>query len=1233
MKQLNIELNGKTVEAQEGETVLQVAKREGVEIPTLCNDPRLEPFSSCYLCVVEVEGMRGHQPSCSTKVNEGMKVVTDNDSIHASRKTALDLIMSNHYADCQAPCTQTCPAGVDVQGYISLIEKERYSDAVELIKETNPLPAICGRVCVRPCEAACRRNLLDEGAPVGIDYMKRFASDYDLMSENKFIPEVLPSTGKKIAVIGAGPGGLSAAHFLQIKGHQVDIFEAAPKSGGWLRYGIPEYRLPNDVLDAEVKNITDLGATITYNQKLGSDISYEQIKKDYNSTILTIGSQKGTLIGTEGDDAQNVFSGIDFLKNMEMTGQKLDLSGKTVAVVGGGNTAMDCCRTAVRCGAEKVYVIYRRTEAEMPANPIEIHESKLEGVEYLFLSNPKKVNKDDNGVLKSVTMLKMELGEPDASGRRRPMAVEGSDYELNLDYILAAIGQKTEADFIDDINKFADGGKLELNRWGNIDANEETLQTGIPSVFAAGDGVTGAATIIEAIAQAKTASESCHQYLTGQEIKVAKPEFLSKKDNFKAQETKEYAGKFALQHRQEMPVLNADDRFNFEEVELGYASEEVCKSEAARCLECGCVEYYDCDLKKYSTEYEADQKKYAGDYHEHQVDFRHPFIEIDNNKCILCARCVRICDEVVGAGALGLVNRGFDTVVAPSMGLSLLDTTCESCGLCISTCPTGAISENFRHKPGPVVEYSAETICNFCSVGCTINIKHHNEFVMKVVGAEGQINADGNICQMAKFGYDYLNDSSRIVKPRKKLDNGKFAEITWNEAYALIKENVSKVKADENLFTIGARYSNEEMYMLQKIARAGVKTNNVGSFSNFGKSAYFQNISEANVPFNQIKETETVYILGDDITKTHPVVSYKIHNAHKINKVNVELIASENSIDLDYKYTAKTEIKSYYNFFKAVNHYIMFKGEENMLFINDRVKGFDAYKTEALKEDFATLVDKSGVENEKIISKFAKKYLNEQRNIIVFAEQNIDGATAQEIKNLALISGKLSKIANGIIALKDKNNSHGLIDMGIDSALATGAKQCVSSVEKMQNVWGVDGLNTEVNNVEELLAEGKLKNAFIFGEDPIGNVAGSLADKEVVLKQISELDFVVVQDYFMTETAQQADVILPASFAPENSGSYTNTQKYIQTFEAKFSTKTEKVNITQLFDIAKQFGINGLNDAGDVNIEIVKFLDNKPDAKFELLSTKAENIKQKFNYSCDVVERRFAEKFYKAIEW
>ena len=737
-------INDNQYSAEKDQTILDVCENNGIKIPTLCHDPRLEPYSSCFICVVDVVGAKSLQTACSTKVMEGMIIQTDNERVRKSRKSALDLLLSNHYADCAAPCKTTCPAGVDVQGYISLIEKGLYSEAVELIKEVNPLPAICGRVCVRPCEAACNRNFMEEGAPVGIDYLKRFASDMDLESKNHFKPKVEKSTGKKVAIIGAGPGGLSAAYFLQQKGHQVDIFEAGEHAGGWLRYGIPQYRLPNELIDKEISTITELGTTIFYNKKFGKDIKYQEIKAKYDAMILTIGSQKGTLLGAEGENADGVYSGIDFLRNMEQTGQKYDFRGKTIAVVGGGNTAMDCCRTSIRCRADKVYVVYRRTEAEMPANPIEIHESKLEGVEYLFLTNPTKVNADADGKVKSMTLQRMGLGEPDASGRRRPMPIEGSEFDLPVDMILAAIGQKTEANFVSDINKNADSGEFKLNRWGDIEADPKTLQTGVPSIFAAGDGVTGAATVIEAIAQAGIASHSCHQYLTGQKIEPKPKEFLSKKSNFKKPTVKDFKTKFQIFKREEMPVLSPENRMNFDEVELGYTEEQALE-ETKRCFECGCSEYFDCDLKNYSTEYQVDQRRYAGEFAEHSVNFSHPYIEIDNNKCILCSRCIRICDEVVGAHALGLVNRGFVTYVAPGMGKSLTETACESCGLCISTCPTGAMTENFKFKPGPVRLDKVETVSNLSSSGEMMTLNHRNGFIFKVTGASGKTNPDTNI--------------------------------------------------------------------------------------------------------------------------------------------------------------------------------------------------------------------------------------------------------------------------------------------------------------------------------------------------------------------------------------------------------------------------------------------------------------------------------------------------------
>jgi len=1226
-KDVNVILNGTIVQGNPGETILQVANREGIKIPTLCHDERLEPFSSCYICVVEVEGMRGHQPACSTHIKEGMKVVTDNEPIRQSRQMALELMLSNHYADCLGPCKQTCPAGVDVQGYIALIEKGLYSDAVALIKETNPLPAICGRVCVRPCEVACSRNLLDESAPVGIDYLKRFASDYDLESPDKFVPEIKPSTGKKVAVIGAGPGGLSAGYFLQIEGHQVDIFEAAPQSGGWLRYGIPEYRLPNDILDKEVKNITDLGMNIFYNQKLGENLSYQELKDKYDAVILTIGSQIGTGVGCEGDDAENVFSGIDFLKNMEMTGQRYDFRGKSIAVIGGGNTAMDCCRTSLRCKADNVYVIYRRTEKEMPANPIEIHESKLEGVEYLFLTLPKKINKNNKGEVESVTCIKMKLGEPDASGRRRPVPIEGSEFELNVDYVLAAIGQKTDVNFLDDINANTEGDKLEVNKWADIDADRETLQTGIPSVFAAGDGVTGPATIIEAIAQAKIASTSVHQYLVGEEIKPLKQPFISRRNNFRTQVQEDYQDLFIAQEREEMPVLEADQRMNFHEVELGYADEVVAIHETQRCLECGCTAFFNCDLQKYSTEYNADQKGFAGEFNEYAVDFRHPYIEIDNNKCILCSRCVRICRDVVGANALGLVNRGFETFVSPSMGEALQDTNCESCGMCISTCPTGAITENVLFKPGPVQTTPSEAICNYCSIGCSITLNQVNGFVMSVSGNKGVVNQQGNICRYPRFGYAYLNDKSRIVRPLKKI-NGKFKEISFEEAFKLIVEKISAVKPDENSFFAGARLTNEEMYLIQKLARAAVVTGNIGSFHYLTRGDGYRFNHQKNAPLDSIRKAGKIFLIGTDINMDHAVAGFMVNNARAKEGIPVILVTEKEESSMTHKVDQVIHVKSYYYFIKAVNHYLLTFGLENDLFLRDRVIGQNEYQLQILEEDFATLVSNAGV-LPKVIRKFAEEYNTEMNAIAIFSEKEITSNSSLELFNLAMITGKLGKTANGLITLKEKNNSQGLFDMGISRRTGVGGIPLDDEayVKKLKDVWNVKDIPGIVADCLVLkLSKKIMKNLFIFGEDPVG-----CDTTQTYSSLIKQIPFIVVQDYFMTDTAKEADLILPASFPTEIGGTFSNTQKAILEFEPVLPSRIEISSIMQFIELLKGFGLNGLENRNDVFSEIIRLLphveEDQPEESLAMVYTREDNLNRSFDYGCDYLVKRFEEEF------
>jgi len=1227
---ITIELNGKTVKGFQGETIYECASRHGIEIPTLCHDPRIEPFSSCYVCVVEVEGMRGHQPSCSTRITEGMKVNTEKESVKLARKTALDLLLSNHYADCLGPCKQHCPAGVDVQGYISLIDKGRYSDAVALIKETNPLPAICGRVCVRPCEAACRRNLLDEDAPVGIDYMKRFAADYDLASPTKFIPKIKPETGKKVAVIGAGPGGLSTAHFLRLEGHQVEIFEAAPNPGGWLRYGIPEYRLPNDILDKEVENITDLGVKIHYNKNLGGNLSYAEIRDSFDATVLTIGSQKGTAVGCPGDDAENVFAGITFLKNMEMTGQRPDFSGKTVVVVGGGNTAMDCCRTAIRGKAEKVYVVYRRTEKEMPANPIEIHESKLEGVEYLFLTNPVEIIKDENNTLQKVKLIRMALGEPDASGRRRPVPVADSEFEIEADYVLAAIGQKTDVNFIDNINQHSQAGKLSVNRWGDIDADKHTLQTGIPSVFAAGDGVSGPATIIEAIAQAKIAAHSCHQYLN--ELPIAPPAkaFLSKKDNFKVQDKNDYIGHFPYQKRHEMPVLTTEERLNFKEVELGYEDESVAQMEASRCLECGCTAYFDCDLKKHSTTYQAEQKSYPGEFHEHHIDFRHPFIEIDNNKCILCSRCIRICSQVVGANALGLINRGFKSLVAPSMGLPLQETSCESCGMCIVTCPTGAMTENYSFKPGPLKLEPIETIDMFGSEGYEINLMHHKGQFYKAEPRKAEINRPNYINRRAFFGYKLFNNPGRIHTPWLKTKSG-FNAISFDEAYEIISDRIKQVNPDENAFFGGARLTNEELYLIQKLARAGAKTNNVSSFHYMGRGdGYFHNSNE-NASYCDIRGASKVFVAGGELHYDHPVINHLIFNTkHKENIELVHITTLQNS-SFSNKADQVIKIDNYFYFIQAVNRWLLANNMHNGMFIKDRTEGFEEYKTALLNADFNQMLEFAGTD-EKTVAAFAKDYNEEMNAIMIFQEKALSANASMAMHNLAMITGKLGKTANGLIALKEKNNGHGIFDMGVCHKIGVGAESILDEDirYRMQFKWKVDELPFTINSVYKLFRGGKIKNAFIFGEDPIG----CALDKDDVKQQFSRIEFKVVQDLWMSDTARMADLVLPASMPWEFGGTYTNSQRKIQQIEKQLDVEIRDSSFAQLVKLLEKTGINGVLTPAQALEEAISLLPLRGDFKdLRFVFKEKDNENRQFDFGCDLLNKTIDEEFYEKLGW
>lgn len=606
-------IDGKVVEAAASVTLLAAARQAGISIPSMCEDPRLKPSGECGMCLVEVAGQREPVKACRTLVAEGLDVKTQTPALSALRKARLNEFLSNHNAYCQPPCQAACPAGIDIAGYIRLIAEGKHVAATALIKEMLPLPGILGRVCPRPCEDPCRRKQID-AEPVAICALKRYAADKARETGLPTQPSAKPSTGKRVAVVGAGPSGLSAAYYLALEGHAVTLLEAEKEAGGTLRFGIPSYRLPNHVLDEEIADILSLGVELKTNQRMGRDYRIEDLRaQGFDAVFLSIGAMLGKMSNIPGEDAPGVMPAVEFLRRVNW-GERPAI-GKRVVVIGGGFTAADAARTARREGASEVIMMYRRTKAEMTAAAHEVHECGVEGVTFDFLAAPVAVVVE-NGRAIGLTAQRMALGAPDASGRRRPEPIEGSEYFVAADTILMAIGQDVDSLTLDESD-------LGSNRWGHVTIDEATMTTSLRGVFAGGDCATGAATVVEAVAAGRKGAYAIHAYLNGADQRgIAKAIARPQPQFFDIGATARQPAKMA-----EMPVLDgqarvaafgssshvgqADNDGAFAEVELGL-SDEVAQREAERCLQCVCQAAGSCKLQKYSIEYGAGTKEYVG---------------------------------------------------------------------------------------------------------------------------------------------------------------------------------------------------------------------------------------------------------------------------------------------------------------------------------------------------------------------------------------------------------------------------------------------------------------------------------------------------------------------------------------------------------------------------------------------------------------------------------------------
>jgi formate dehydrogenase major subunit len=1138
-ERVQLTIDGRKVAAEPGTTILLSARENGISIPTLCHSEILRPLEGCRICIVRVEGEPKFLPACSTPVRNGMVVTTDSTDIRDTRKLLVEILLREHYGDCVAPCQLTCPAGIDIQGYLALIGRGEYIEALKLIREQLPMPATIGRVCPHFCETQCRRNLVEEA--ININHLKRFVADYEMKLGKRHFPAKPPPSGHRVAIIGGGPSGLSAAYYLCLLGHSPTLFDAMPELGGMLRYGIPEYRLPKKVLDWEIEGIIQLGVAVQKNVRWGRDFTVESLRSEgYEAFFLAIGAWAVLKLGIPGEELGGVYSGADFLADVALG--KPVIMGQRVAVIGGGNVAMDAARTGVRLGAKEMSIIYRRSREEMPASHEEIEGAMAEGITFHFLAAPVKLLSND-GKVQQLELMQMKLGEPDASGRRRPIPVRGSETTIAVDMVITAIGQVAD---LSPLMADPAAANAPVTRWRTLGADPETLYTGIEGIFTGGDVYRGPDTVVRALADGRRAALGIHRYLVEQRVDPRPKAFNIVKGDLKTI-SKEPFGTVAHQARVRMPELEPAKRItNFQQIDLGLPEEKALQ-EAERCLSCGCLDVFGCRLRKLADDMHVattTRLQPLIPLDEARRTDQHPFIAVDPNKCVRCKQCYEACAGYQCSDAI-------DFTETPSF-----NARCVSCGLCLDVCPTGALGDRIGGKPGPFQCRTVETVCAHCGCGCHLvfNLKGDNFFTIST-RSDAPPNY-GHTCRKGRFdSFAYVSSPDRLRAPLLRKD-GHLVESSWQEALDRIVREFTRLRDQHGgqvLAALGSpEATNEANYLLQKIFRGHFGTNNLdfpGSQAHCTAMAALSRVIGSDVMpsvLREIEEAQVIVAFGGLIEESNPIVATALRRASRTQGRRLISVAS-----------SRLGLGSFANpalfvprgreadFLAVLIHRVLQRDLLDHAFARAHTERLEELRKEIAARKPDQLAGQLGIAEE-TLDDLARTCATAGSLAMIYSE-DFAGDPQGELKvetlaNLALLTGRIGQPHSGIYTLCRHINTRGAADMGMLPSHLPGHIPLADDQRRAQlaETWGLQiptGAGLGFVQLMEVARQGKLKGLYILGCDALQG--------EDFLSALGRVDFLVVQDILPRKIAGRAHVVLPATSFLEQEGTFTNTERRV----------------------------------------------------------------------------------------